>query len=53
MLEAREILDLDLGVIDPRKSAEIISVTFLHSVLKGLHKSPRIVGNPILNGQSN
>lgn len=43
MLESREILDLDLGIVDPRKAAEIISVTFLHSVLKGLHKSPGIV----------
>ncbi|MFZ3135906.1 MAG: DUF3326 domain-containing protein [Thermodesulfovibrionales bacterium] len=53
MLESREILDLDLGVVDPRKSAEIISVTFLHSILKGLHKSPRIVDNPPLNGRGN
>ena len=53
MLESREILDLYLGVVDPRKSAEIISVTFLHSILKGLHKSPRIVDNPPLNGRSN
>ncbi len=43
MLESREILDLDLGIIDPRKAAEIVSVTFLHSILKGLHKSPKIV----------
>ena len=43
MLETKEILDLDLGVIDPRKAAEIVSVTFLHSILKGLHKSPRII----------
>ena len=46
MLETREILDLDLGVIDPRKAAEIVSVTFLHSILKGLHRSPRIVLDP-------
>jgi hypothetical protein len=46
MLESREILDLDLGVIDPRKAAEIVSVTFLHSILKGLHRSPRIVLDP-------
>lgn len=46
MLESREILDLDLGIIDPRKAAEIISVTFLHSILKGLHRSPRIVSAP-------
>jgi len=43
MLETKEILDLDLGVIDPRKAAEVVSVTFLHSILKGLHKSPRII----------
>ena len=47
MLESREILDLQLGVIDPRKAAEIVSVTFLHSILKGLHKSPKILpGTP-------
>lgn len=46
MLETKEILDIDLGVIDPRKSAEIVSVTFLHSILKGLHKSPKIINNP-------
>jgi hypothetical protein len=46
MMESKEVLDLDLGVVDPRKAAEIVSVTFLHSILKGLHKSPRIVSNP-------
>jgi hypothetical protein len=51
MLESREILDLDLGVIDPRKAAEVVSVTFLHSILKGLHKSPRIVTNQSVFGQ--
>jgi hypothetical protein len=45
MLESRSILDLELGVVDPRKAAEVISITFLHSVLKGLHRSPRIVAN--------
>ena len=30
-------------VCDPRMSAEIISNCFLHCVLKGLHKAPRIV----------
>ena len=49
MLESREILELELGVVDPRKAAEIISVTFLHSILKGLHKSPRIISNPASN----
>lgn len=49
MLESREILELELGVVDPRKAAEIISVTFLHSILKGLHKNPRIISNPASN----
>ncbi|MDP2643906.1 MAG: DUF3326 domain-containing protein [Desulfobacterales bacterium] len=47
MLETKEILDLNLGIVDPRKAAEIVSVTFLHSILKGLHKSPRIISNPL------
>ncbi len=46
MLESKEILELDLGIVDPRKAAEIVSVTFLHSILKGLHKSPRIINDP-------
>ncbi len=46
MLESKEILELNLGIVDPRKAAEIVSITFLHSVLKGLHKSPRIVSDP-------
>lgn len=32
-----------MGVVDPRMTAEAISTSFLHCVLKGLHKSPRIV----------
>ena len=43
MLESREIADLELGVVDPRMAAEVVSVTFLQSVLKGLQHSPRIV----------
>jgi hypothetical protein len=50
MMESKEILDLDFGVVDPRKAAEIVSVTFLHSVLKGLHKSPRIVSDQSMLG---
>ncbi len=49
MLESKEILDIDLGVVDPRKAAEIVSVTFLHSILKGLHRSPKIINNPSNN----
>ncbi len=45
MMESLEISNLDPGVIDPRMAAEVVSITFLQSVLKGLHKSPRIVTN--------
>jgi hypothetical protein len=37
--------ELDVGVVDPRKSAEAVSITNLHCVLKGLHKSPRIINS--------
>ena len=43
MMENREILNTELGVVDPRKAAEAISLTFLHCILKGLHRSPRII----------
>jgi len=43
MFESREVADLDVGVVDPRMAAEIISLTFFQSVLRGLHDSPRII----------
>ncbi len=43
MFESMEIANLDVGVVDPRMSAEAISNCFLHSVLKGLRRSPRII----------
>lgn len=43
MLESREVAALALGVVDPRMAAEVISVTFFVSVLKGLQRSRRIV----------
>lgn len=43
MMESQEIMNLTLGVVDPRMAAEVVSVTYLHSVLKGLHRSPRVV----------
>lgn len=46
MMLSREMLDLDVGVVDPRKSAEIVSTTFLHCILKGLHRSPKIINKP-------
>lgn len=49
MMPSMEIHDLDVGVVDPRKSAEALTTTSLHCVLKGLHKSPKIVNNPSLH----
>jgi hypothetical protein len=46
ILYNREILNTPLGIVDPRKAAEAISLTFLHCILKGLHRSPRIITNP-------
>lgn len=43
MFESRLISDKDPGIVDPRMSAEAVSLTFLQCVLKGLHQSPRIV----------
>ena len=43
MFETQDIANRDPGVVDPRMAAEAISLTFFESVLKGLHKSPRIV----------
>ena len=48
--ESRELLNLDVGVVDPRKSAEAVSITYLHCILKGLHRSPRIVSDPSGHG---
>ena len=44
MFESREIADMDVGVVDSRMAAEVVSLTFLQSVLRGLQRSPRIVG---------
>ena len=45
--ELAEHEDLDVGVVDPRMSAEIISTSFLQCVLKGLQRSPRVVTDPV------
>jgi len=42
MFESREVAELELGVVDPRMAAEVVSVTFLQSVLRGLQSSPKI-----------
>ena len=43
MFESRQIAELDLGVVDPRMAAEVVSVTFFQSVLRGLQCSPKII----------
>jgi hypothetical protein len=43
MMTSREVQTLDFGPVDPRKAAEPVSATYLFSVLKGLHRSPRIL----------
>lgn len=43
MLESMEIMNIHPGIVEPRMSAEAVSNCFLHSVLKGLHSSPRII----------
>ena len=43
MLEDQMVANFDPGVVDPRMAAEAISLTFLQSILKGLHKAPKIV----------
>ena len=52
MFESREVADLDLGVVDPRMAAEVVSVTFLQSILRGLQSSPRIVGQGTVVGDT-
>ncbi len=42
MMASREVMELEVGIVDPRKAPESASLTYLHCILKGLHKSPRI-----------
>ena len=46
MMESVEVANIDPGVVDPRMAAEVISLTFLQSVLKGMHTAPRVVTLP-------
>jgi hypothetical protein len=43
MFESPEVAHEDPGVVEARMSAEAVSTTFFHCVLKGLHKSPKII----------
>ena len=50
MLESREIAELDLGIVDSRMAAEVISLTFLQCVLRGLQFAPRLT--PVVQASS-
>lgn len=43
MMTSRDVMELEVGITDPRKAPESSSITYLHCILKGLHRSPRIV----------
>jgi hypothetical protein len=43
MMASREIMELEVGIVDPRKAPETSSTTYLHCILKGLHRSPQII----------
>ena len=45
MFESREISELDLGIVDPRMAAEVVSVTFLQCILRGLQFSPQLIAS--------
>lgn len=45
MMESVDVANMNFGVVDPRKAAEMTSLTFFNSVLKGLQRSPRIVSD--------
>ncbi len=56
MINSGEVMNLNVGITDPRKAAEAVSTTYLHCVLKGLHRAPRILpgmisGDGLLNVQ--
>ncbi len=43
MIENMEMLTMATDVVEPRLAAEEVSCAFAHCVLKGLHKSPKII----------
>jgi hypothetical protein len=43
MVESLDVANIYPGVVDPRIAPEAVSTVFLHSLLKGLHRSPRII----------
>lgn len=43
MYEDCDLMNSDPDIMEPRKAAEGVSVSFLHSVLKGLSRTPRLI----------
>lgn len=43
MFESEMTLNIDPGIVDPRMAAEVVSLSFMQCILKGLHRSPRII----------
>ena len=43
MLESRAIAEMDFGIVDPRMAAEVVSISFLQCILRGLQHSPAVV----------
>ncbi len=46
MLESLQILNTDLGIVDPRMAAESISITYLQCIFKGLRQAPKVLTDP-------
>ena len=52
MMTSSEVMNLDVGIVDPRKSAEAVSSTYLHCILKGLQRSPRVIPGAPIHGDA-
>jgi hypothetical protein len=52
MYDTFEIMTGDEGIYEPRKAAEGSSFACIHSVIKGLSRSPRIMTGPALAGRA-
>ena len=42
MMESSKVANIDYGVVDSRIAPEIVSNTFMHCIMKGLARAPRI-----------
>ena|SRR5882724_3022234 len=52
MFESTAVENLEVGIVEPRMAAEAVSLSFLHCILKGLHKSPGIIRDEALFARS-